>query len=216
MPAHARLHVRLDEAALRNWPRALAQVLRLERDGATAVLLPQVAGGLEPLTLAAGLAAQTQRIGLVVGIAPRVTPPYTAARRLAALDHASQGRIGWFLAEDTDAERAADYLTAARALWDSWGEDLHRIDRAAGRYIDTTGIRAADHRGPFYRSAGPLDIPRPPQGHPVFYAERAAPGVDMLLSGQAVHPGTVSAAPATLRARLGLPHPTPPRHAIAR
>lgn len=28
----------------------------------------------------------------------------------------------------------------------------------------STSIAAADHAGPFYRVAGPLDIPRPPQG----------------------------------------------------
>lgn len=229
MPAHARLHARLDEAALRSWPQALAQVRRLEQDGVAAVLLPIVAAGLEPLTLAAGLATQTRRIGLVVGIAPALTPPYTTARRLAALDHASAGRAGWFLAqpaEPTAPARAADYLAAVLALWDSWDDGLHRIDRAAGRYIDTTGIRAADHRGPFYASAGPLDIPRPPQGHPVFYAAQAAPGVDMLLPGDGdsdpagavstTTPTAPSSPSATLRAQLGLPPAPLPAHAHAR
>jgi alkanesulfonate monooxygenase SsuD/methylene tetrahydromethanopterin reductase-like flavin-dependent oxidoreductase (luciferase family) len=154
-----------------------------------------------------------------------VTPPYTAARRLAALDHASAGRMGWFLDGATHAARAADYLVAVLALWDSWNADLHRIDRAAGRYIDTAGIRAADHRGPFYASAGPLDIPRPPQGHPVFYAAQAAPGVDMLLSrdlagaapaSAATGPHTPTDTPATLRAQLGLPPVPSPAHAHAR
>lgn len=238
---HSHLHVRLDEAALRSWPQALAQVQRLEQDGVAAVLLPIVTAGLEPLTLAAGLATQTRRIGLVVGVDPALTLPYTAARRLAALDHASAGRTGWFLAQPsaptapTEPARAADYLATVLALWDSWDDGLHRIDRAAGRYIDTTGIRPADHRGPFYASAGPLDIPRPPQGHPVFYAAQAAPGVDMLLPGDndkdgdgdsdpaSAAPATAptgprasTATPATLRAQLGLPPAPPPAHAHAR
>lgn len=207
-------HAWLPAAALRDWAQALALVLRHEAEGATAVLLPALPGGFEPLTLAAGLVPHTRRIGLVVGIDPASTPPYTAARRLAALDHASGGRIGWMLPAGLDPAQAADYRAAALALWDSWSDGLHRIDRASGRYVDTSGIRPALHQGPFYRTAGPLDIPRPPQGHPVFYAQAPGPAVDVLLDGT---PAAGSARPdaSTLRARLGLPRPNKPHTATA-
>lgn len=231
-PAHttALAHARLPSRALRHWADALAAVRQLEDDGYAAVLLPVVDGGFEPLTLAAGLLAHTWRIGLVAGIDPAETAPYTAARRLAALDHASGGRIGWILPPGIVPARAVDYAAALRALWDSWGDGLHLIDRVVGQYVNTNGIRAADHRGPYYRSAGPLDVARPPQGHPVHYAqhhpepdaarESTAPDLDadVLLGAEVgVHAATGAARidvvaagdgdGTTLRERLGLARP---------
>lgn len=208
-------HARLSGSALRQWAEALATVRQLEADGFAAVLLPAAPGGFEPLTLAAGLVPHTRRIGLVAGIDPVETPPFTAARRLAALDHASQGRIGWLLPPDLDAARAADYADAVAALWDSWDDGLHRVDRVAGRYVETSGIRAAGHHGPFYRTAGPLDVARPPQGHPVRYAAAPGPRVDVLLGAEAgPHPATgairvavSAAAPAAQPAVAPVSHP---------
>ncbi|KAF1023668.1 MAG: putative monooxygenase MoxC [Paracidovorax wautersii] len=167
-------HACLPDSALRHWAEALAAVQHLEGDGLVAVLLPALRGGFEPLTLVAGLVPHTRRVGLVAGIDPAETSPFTAARRLAALDHASGGRMGWMLPAGVEPARAADYAAALRALWDSWGDGLHRIGRTVGRYVETSGIRAANNRGPFYRSAGPLDVARSPQGHPVHYAEHGA------------------------------------------
>jgi hypothetical protein len=132
--------------------------------GVTAVLFCNKDGALEPLTLLAALAPLTEKIGLVADIDPLQTPPYTAARRLAAIDHASHGRTGWSLRIDIAVDRKSDYVTAVNALWNSWDENVHRYDKTTGVYIDTSGIRAVNHVGPFYRVAGPLDIPRPPQG----------------------------------------------------
>lgn len=139
-------------------------VIDAENIGVDGVLIAGGAGALEPLTLLAALAPLTRSIALITDIAPLETHPYTAARRLAAIDHVSAGRIGWSLRPDIEAGRHADYAAAVHALWNSWDDDVHRFDKAAGVYIDTAGIRAANHAGPFYRVAGPLDIPRPPQG----------------------------------------------------
>jgi hypothetical protein len=139
-------------------------VIDAEKIGIDGVLIAGGIGALEPLTLLAALAPLTRSIALIADIAPLETHPYTAARRLAAVDHVSAGRIGWSLGPDIEAGRQADYVAAVRALWDSWDDDVHRFDKATGVYIDTAGIRAANYVGPFYRVAGPLDIPRPPQG----------------------------------------------------
>ena len=40
-------------------------------------------------------------------------------------------------------------------------------DREGGRYARADRIRPIDHRGDFYRVAGPLNLPRCPQGRPV-------------------------------------------------
>src|SRR5207302_3702496 len=52
-------------------------------------------------------------------------------------------------------------------LWDSWGPDAVIDDRAAGVYARRDRIRSINHRGYFYTVAGPLNLPRCPQGRPV-------------------------------------------------
>jgi FMN-dependent oxidoreductase (nitrilotriacetate monooxygenase family) len=52
-------------------------------------------------------------------------------------------------------------------LWDSWAVDAELDDRANGRYANPARIRPIDHAGAYYRVAGPLNLPRCPQGQPV-------------------------------------------------
>jgi FMN-dependent oxidoreductase (nitrilotriacetate monooxygenase family) len=54
-----------------------------------------------------------------------------------------------------------------KALWDSWGPDAVIDDRASGIYARRERIRSIKHRGDFYQVAGPLNMPRCPQGRPV-------------------------------------------------
>ena len=54
-----------------------------------------------------------------------------------------------------------------KALWDSWATDAVVDDRTDGIYARTDRIRAINHRGDFYHVAGPLNLPRCPQGRPV-------------------------------------------------
>ena len=58
-------------------------------------------------------------------------------------------------------------MTVVKALWDSWAEDAVVDDRAGGQYARPDRIRPIDHRGDFYQVAGPLNLPRCPQGRPV-------------------------------------------------
>jgi FMN-dependent oxidoreductase (nitrilotriacetate monooxygenase family) len=53
------------------------------------------------------------------------------------------------------------------ALWDSWAADAVIDDRAGGRYARPDRIRPIKHKGKFYQVAGPLNLPRCPQGRPV-------------------------------------------------
>lgn len=142
----------------------------------------------EPLTLLGALAASTERIGLIAAIAPELSQPYNIARRLATLDHASQGRAGWLPRAVSDAERrnfdpqpaadddpSAEYEQVLRALWDSWADDARQVNKPQGTYVDTSRVRPIDHVGRRYRVTGPLDIPRPPQGHVVLAAQHDGP-----------------------------------------
>jgi FMN-dependent oxidoreductase (nitrilotriacetate monooxygenase family) len=140
---------------------------------------------LEPITVLAAVAVSTSRIGLIATCSTTYTEPFNLARQFASIDHISQGRAGWNIVtswlataarnfggdkqvshEDRYA-RAEEFMRVVNALWDSWAEDAVVDDRASGLYARADHIRAIDHRGDFYQVAGPLNLPRCPQGRPV-------------------------------------------------
>jgi FMN-dependent oxidoreductase (nitrilotriacetate monooxygenase family) len=113
------------------------------------------------------------------------TEPYNLARQFASLDHISNGRVAWNIVTSwlataagnfggagplSHAERYArgeEFMAVVKALWDSWAEDAVIDDRPAGRYAEARRIRPINHQGRYYRVAGPLNMPRCPQGRPV-------------------------------------------------
>jgi FMN-dependent oxidoreductase (nitrilotriacetate monooxygenase family) len=142
-------------------------------------------GVLEPLTTLAALATVTDKIGLIATASTTYTEPYNLARQFASLDHISGGRIGWNIVTSwlPDAgrnfgydrliehaeryARADEFLDVVAKLWDSWADDAVLDDRRTGRYADVDRVRPINHSGEHYKVAGPLNIPRPPQGRPV-------------------------------------------------
>jgi FMN-dependent oxidoreductase (nitrilotriacetate monooxygenase family) len=142
-------------------------------------------GQLEPLTLLTALSQHTSRIGLIATVSSTYNEPYNLARRLASVDHVSGGRAGWNIVTSAGAdeaanfglvdrpshasryERAHEFLTVAKALWDSWENEAVVADKAAGRYADPARLHAVDHAGSHFRVAGALNVERPPQGHPL-------------------------------------------------
>src|SRR5882757_108847 len=140
---------------------------------------------LEPVTTLAALAMATSRIGMIATCSTTYTEPFNLARQFASLDHISNGRVGWNIVttwlataagnfgdagQMSHADRYArgeEFMTVVKALWDSWAEDAVVDDRASGRYARSGRIRPINHRGDFYQVAGPLNLPRCPQGRPV-------------------------------------------------
>lgn len=140
---------------------------------------------LEPLTVLSALAVSTSRIGLIATASTTYTEPFNLARQFASLDHISNGRIGWNIVTTwapasgrnygdreqlSHAERygrAEEYMQVVKALWDSWAADAVIDDRAGGVYARPERVRAIDHTGAHYDVAGPLILPRCPQGRPV-------------------------------------------------
>lgn len=140
---------------------------------------------LEPVTLLAALAVSTSRIGLIATASTTYTEPFNLARQFASIDHISNGRAGWNIVTSWLATAARNYggagqvshadryargeefMTVVKALWDSWAADAVIDDRKSGLYARAERIRPIDHRGDFYRVAGPLNLPRCPQGRPV-------------------------------------------------
>jgi FMN-dependent oxidoreductase (nitrilotriacetate monooxygenase family) len=140
---------------------------------------------LEPITTLGALAVSTSRIGLIATASTTYAEPFNLARQFASLDHISNGRIGWNIVTSWMVaaarnfggtgqvshadryERGEEFMQVVRALWDSWSDDAVLDDRAGGHYARAERIRSINHEGANYRVAGPLNMPRSPQGRPV-------------------------------------------------
>ncbi|HEY7245907.1 MAG TPA: LLM class flavin-dependent oxidoreductase [Xanthobacteraceae bacterium] len=140
---------------------------------------------LEPVTVLASLAVSTNRIGMIATASTTYTEPFNLARQFASLDHISNGRVGWNIVTSwlasaagnfgdegqlSHADRYArgeEFMAVVKALWDSWAEDAVLDDRRGGRYARADRIRRINHAGDCYQVAGPLNMPRCPQGRPV-------------------------------------------------
>ncbi|HWV83158.1 MAG TPA: LLM class flavin-dependent oxidoreductase [Hyphomicrobiaceae bacterium] len=140
---------------------------------------------LEPITTLGALAVSTSHIGLIATASTTYTEPFNLARQFASLDHISGGRIGWNIVTSwlaaaarnfggvgqvTHADRYArgeEFMEVVRALWDSWDDGAVLDDRASGQYARAEAIRPIDHKSEHYQVAGPLNVPRSPQGRPV-------------------------------------------------
>src|ERR1051326_2857566 len=137
---------------------------------------------LEPITTLAALPTGTKPHRLIATASTTYPEAYNRARQFSSLDHISRGRIGWNIVttwspqaggnfggigEVSHAERyerAEEYMTVVKALWDSWADDAVLDDRANGRYADPQRVRPINHDGKYYKVKGPLNLPRSPQG----------------------------------------------------
>jgi FMN-dependent oxidoreductase (nitrilotriacetate monooxygenase family) len=143
-----------------------------------------VVGRPESLTVLAALAGVTTHLGLAATVNSTFNEPYELARRLASLDHLSDGRAAWnvvtswdaftgenfrrggHLAEEDRYHRAREILQTARELWDSWLPDAVAADRETGEFV-TPGVGEFRHQGRQFDISGRFSTPRGPQGHPV-------------------------------------------------
>ncbi|OXS32339.1 LLM class flavin-dependent oxidoreductase [Streptomyces sp. XY006] len=147
----------------------------------------------EPLTLLSALAVHTTHIGLTATSSTTYNEPFTVARQFASLDHLSGGRSGWnVVTSATDAEarnynldkqpehaaryhRAREFMEVVTGLWDSWEDDAFLYDKESGRYFDPEKLHILGHRGEHFSVRGPLNVARPPQGHPVIVQAGSSP-----------------------------------------
>ncbi|PIK73763.1 nitrilotriacetate monooxygenase, partial [Methylobacterium frigidaeris] len=142
-------------------------------------------GQFEPLTLLSHLSAVTERIGLVATASTTYNEPFHVARKFASLDHLSGGRAGWNLVTSADEReawnfgrdahlaharryaRAAEFVDVVTGLWDTYEDDAFVRDKDEGLFFDPGKLHVLGHRGEHFSVRGPLNVPRPPQGHPV-------------------------------------------------
>jgi FMN-dependent oxidoreductase (nitrilotriacetate monooxygenase family) len=148
---------------------------------------------LEPFTLLSAIAGATKRIGLIGSASTLYNEPFHIARKFSSLDHISGGRAAWnivtsFMPHNAanfgietypdHSERynaAAEFVDVTQKLWDSWDEGAVVRDQASGLFIDRTKMRLPAHEGQYFRCAGPLNLPRSPQGHPVLVQAGSSP-----------------------------------------
>jgi FMN-dependent oxidoreductase (nitrilotriacetate monooxygenase family) len=165
---------------------------------------------LDPVLASAAVAAVTRHVGLVPTASTTYNHPYNFARRMASIDHISNGRLGWNMVTSTNIDeamnfgldgpiesdirhsRAAEFVEVMRGLWDSWDDDAFLRDKATGQYFDRSRFHVLNHEGEHFKVRGPLDTARPPQGFlPIITAgassnaqELAARAADICYGGQ--------------------------------
>ncbi len=149
----------------------------------------------DPTLILGALCASTRQIGLVSTVSTTFNEPYAVARRIGTLDHLSRGRAGWNVVTSTNESearnfggdqlmehdlryaRAEEFVDVVKALWDCWEDDAFTYDKKNGRFFDPDKLHALGHAGKFFKVAGPLNLARPPQGHPVIIqAGASGPG----------------------------------------
>lgn len=141
--------------------------------------------GFEPVTLISALASVTTHIGLAATISTTWSEPYNVARALASLDRISGGRAGWNVVTGRNPEdalnfsrtqhmehedryaRAEEFVDVCKGLWDSYADDAFTLDKVSGSFCDPAKARLLNHQGPHFQVRGPLNVPRPIQGHPI-------------------------------------------------
>jgi FMN-dependent oxidoreductase (nitrilotriacetate monooxygenase family) len=140
------------------------------------------------------MASVTNRIGLVPTLSTSEYPPFLLARLVSTLDHISEGRAGWnvvtsrsemtghnhgivFPDKEDRYAMAAEYVELVKQLWNSWDADAIVMDLERGIFADHTKVHRIDFEGEYYRSRGPLNASRMPQGDAVIVqAGQSPPG----------------------------------------
>jgi FMN-dependent oxidoreductase (nitrilotriacetate monooxygenase family) len=152
----------------------------------------------DPLMLLAVLAQHTKNVGLFATAVTTYDEPYHLARRFGSLDHLSQGRACWNIVTgnyEGDAanfghsehvprqeryERADEFVTVCKGLWDSWAEDAFIEDKSSGHFLLPSKVQRLNHVGKHFSVQGPLNVARLPQGYPVLAAAgQSEPGREL-------------------------------------
>jgi alkanesulfonate monooxygenase len=153
---------------------------------------------LEPLTLISALSQHAKQIGFVTTASTTFNEPYNIARKFASLDYITKGRVGWNVVtswSEPEAKnfgldkhlehaeryrRCEEFLDVVTGLWDSWGDHAFIRDKESGRYFNPAELNVLNHKGKYYSVRGPLNVPRPLQGHPVVVqAGSSEPGQEL-------------------------------------
>lgn len=148
---------------------------------------------LDPMMVLPLMARATRHLGIGSTLSTTFHQPYNLARMLASLDILSGGRVAWNIVTSTRNEEARNFgmeelpqkdlrydmadevVEACCALWDCWDEGSLVCDKESGILVDASKVRYADYQGRWYKTRGPLTMPRSPQGRPVLMQAGSSP-----------------------------------------
>lgn len=148
---------------------------------------------LDPLALVPMLSRVAPNLGFGVTGSTTFLPPYWLARNMATMDHLTKGRVAWNVVtsysrseaqnfgmtdipeHDSRYDLADEYIRVCDKLWSSWEPDAIVMDREAGIYADPSKVHRINHTGDYFSCAGPLCVPRSPQGRPVIIQAGSSP-----------------------------------------
>ena len=140
---------------------------------------------MDPATILMAMACATTRLGLGATYSTTYYEPFHVARLFATLDLMTKGRVAWnvvtslndseaanfgrdqHLEHDLRYDRADEFMEVVLGHWDTWDDDALILDKANDRFADPDKVHRLDHVGKFFKSRGPLPVPRSAQGHPV-------------------------------------------------
>ncbi|AOS79514.1 MULTISPECIES: LLM class flavin-dependent oxidoreductase [Hydrogenophaga] len=140
---------------------------------------------LEPTSVLMAMAMATSRLGLGATYSTSYYEPFHIARLYATLDLMTKGRVAWnvvtsmndseafnfgkedHLEHDLRYDRADEFMEVVMGHWDTWEDDAIKPDKEAGTFANPDKVHRLDHVGQYFKSRGPLPVPRSPQGHPV-------------------------------------------------
>lgn len=146
----------------------------------------------DPLMLLPMLAAVTSRLGLTATLSATYYPAHLAVRKLATLDHLSEGRAGWNIVtsfaeaeanamgtepipHDERYQRANEYMEICHKLWDSWGPEAYVRDVEGNVLVDPSEVHPYEYAGKYLRSSGFAVNAPSPQRHPVLFQAGSSP-----------------------------------------
>lgn len=148
----------------------------------------------DPAAILSALASHTQHLGFAFTSSIVQEHPFSFARKISTLDHASEGRIAWnivtnglpngarnFGFEDLTAhdERyrwAEEYMDVTYKLWEgSWDDGALVQDRQRGVHGDPDRVHRINHAGTHYRVEGPHLVAPSPQRTPLLFQAGSSP-----------------------------------------
>jgi FMN-dependent oxidoreductase (nitrilotriacetate monooxygenase family) len=148
---------------------------------------------MDATVLAAAVLKATTKLGVIATASILSYPPFTLARMIASLDHLSDGRFGWNIVTSGEEQAAHnlgldtlpprqqrydmadEFVDVVTKLLASWDEDAMVMDRESQTFVDYTKVHEINFVGKFYKSRGPLNVPRSPQGRPVYLQAGGSP-----------------------------------------
>jgi FMN-dependent oxidoreductase (nitrilotriacetate monooxygenase family) len=140
---------------------------------------------MDPTTILSIMSTATSNLGLGSTYSTTYYEPFHVARVFATLDLMSSGRSAWNVVtslNDSEAmnfsqsehpehdlryDKADEFMEVVHGHWDSWEDDAIVIDKESGLFAHPEKVHRLDHKGRWFRSKGPLPVPRSKQGRPV-------------------------------------------------